>query len=63
MSTPEDPIVAIDCSYPEDHARYHEPHPTTGKIICMLCHPPVTERPEPPDLMAALEKSLREARN
>jgi hypothetical protein len=40
------PIAAVgSCSYSEQHAAAHWPHPVTGRPTCFVCHPPPGVRP------------------
>jgi hypothetical protein len=34
------PSIKLDCSYPERHERAHQNHPVTGRLVCLICHPP-----------------------
>lgn len=40
--------IRLDCSYPEQHADHHMPHPdprpgADPRLTCYICHPPVRE--------------------
>ena len=32
-----------DCTHPQQHASQHHPHPTTKRLVCLTCHPPMPE--------------------
>lgn len=32
--------IRLDCSYPDEHGDAHHEHPKTGRLVCLICHPP-----------------------
>ncbi len=32
-------IGEVDCSSHKTHKEHYVPHPRTGRLVCMVCHP------------------------
>ena len=47
-----DKITTVDCSYHDEHKPRHEEHPETGRLVCMICHPPMPKIAKPREIFA-----------
>jgi hypothetical protein len=33
-------LTVVDCAHRTQHQGHHRRHPVTGRLVCLVCHPP-----------------------